>query len=85
MYDWTKTLSHNLTFHPLNNGMTYREHWLRAFFIGIDTLFLSIIFVIHAFFPFAFVDTGSDGIKKLAAHFKEKDEQSEDKGLQDTQ
>ena len=81
MYDWQKSLSENLTDHPKEQGMTYREHCLRAFFIGIDALLLAIIFMVHAFFPFAFATTGSDGIKKLADHFRENDEQATGEGL----
>lgn len=50
-------------------NITYCEHFKRSMSFAGKSLKASVIFVIHAFCPNVFTDTGSNIIKKLNEEF----------------
>ena len=58
--------------HLKKTNVNYLSHGLRVFKVSIVLIALGIIGVIHGLFPFAFVKTVSNGVKKIAddiSHF----------------
>ena len=54
-------------FHHLKKAnINYLSHGIRVIKVSITLIGLGIIGIIHAFFPFTFVETVSNGIKKIA-------------------
>lgn len=53
------------TEHPADVGETYGEHFLHANSFGIRMVLGGFACMLHGFFPFLFVKTGSDQIKTL--------------------
>jgi hypothetical protein len=51
--------------HPSAVGETYIEHMGNALKFSFTFLQLAVIAYIHAFFPFIFVNTGSEKVKEL--------------------
>tara|TARA_Y100000748_G_C15171818_1_gene362014 strand:+ start:126 stop:320 length:195 start_codon:yes stop_codon:yes gene_type:complete len=60
-------------FHHLKKAkINYLSHGFRVIRVSIALIFLGIIGIVHAVFPFAFVETVSNGVKKIAekiSHF----------------
>jgi len=57
---------HNpFTKHPNVAGETYFEHMWQAFTFFCTFLYLSLVVLVHAIFPFLFEFTTSDRVKKL--------------------
>tara|TARA_B100000287_G_C19959056_1_gene513641 strand:- start:162 stop:356 length:195 start_codon:yes stop_codon:yes gene_type:complete len=52
--------------HLKKTNVSYLSHGLRVFKVSIVLIALGIIGIIHGLFPFAFVKTVSNGIKKIA-------------------
>ena len=53
-------------FHHLKKANTnYLSHGIRVIQVSIALIFLGIIGIVHAVFPFAFVETVSNGVKKI--------------------
>lgn len=57
------------TNHPHSIGESYIQHMFAAFTFGIKMVFGGLACIIHAIFPFLFVSTGSQTVKKLYAIF----------------
>ncbi len=58
--------------HLKKTNVSYFSHGLRVFKVSIVLIGLGMIGVIHGLFPFAFVKTVSNGVKKIAdemSHF----------------
>ena len=58
--------------HLKKTNVNYLSHGLRVFKVSIVLIALGIIGLIHGLFPFAFVKTVSNGVKKIAddiSHF----------------
>jgi len=53
------------TQHPETVGETYIGHMGQAFSFGFEMLFCGLACLLHGFFPFLFVKTGSNAIKRL--------------------
>lgn len=53
------------TEHPETVGESYFEHMGQAFSFGSSMLLSGIACLLHGFFPFLFVKTGSEAITKL--------------------
>ncbi len=53
------------TDHPASVGESYLAHMGQAFSFGFTMLFASIACILHGFFPFLFVKTGSNTIRRL--------------------
>nr|WP_281501572.1 DUF6356 family protein [Kordiimonas laminariae] len=53
------------TEHPETVGESYFEHMGQAFSFGSSMLLNGIACLLHGFFPFLFVKTGSEAITKL--------------------
>lgn len=51
--------------HPREVGESYGEHLVTAAGFGATMLVGGICVIVHAFFPFLFVDTGSRTMDKL--------------------
>ena len=60
-------------FHHLKRtNINYLSHGLRVFKVSFVLIALGLIGIIHGLFPFAFVETVSNGVKKIAeemSHF----------------
>jgi len=52
--------------HPASKGMTYLQHLGNSLLFSAWSLLSSIIFLLHAIFPFIFTETGSTLINRLA-------------------
>ncbi|MDA9130410.1 DUF6356 family protein [Gammaproteobacteria bacterium] len=48
----------------------YLPHAFRVIIVSINLLWLSIAGIIHAIFPFIFLDTVSDGVQKISEQMK---------------
>ena len=46
-------------------GETYVEHLIHALYYGATMLLTGVAVIIHAFFPFIFVTSGSDLAKEI--------------------
>ena len=58
--------------HLKQTNVSYLSHGLRVFKVSIVLIALGIIGIIHGLFPFAFVKTVSNGVKRVAddiSHF----------------
>jgi len=64
------------TEHPTTIGETYLEHLSRAGSLGLRMVGAGIACVLHGLFPFLFVTTGSDAIKRLHAEMSERRERT---------
>jgi hypothetical protein len=53
------------TEHPASVGETYLGHCRNALGFGVSMVVAGIACIVHAFFPFAFVQTGSNAIRRL--------------------
>lgn len=53
------------TEHPASVGETYLGHCRRALGFGVSIVVAGVACIVHAFFPFAFVQTGSNAIRRL--------------------
>lgn len=51
--------------HPDSVGETYLQHMGQAFSFGAEMLVCSFACLLHGFFPFLFVKTGSNAISRL--------------------
>ena len=58
-------LRNKFTEHPHSLGETYTEHLSCALYYGVSMLLTGLAVIIHAFFPFLFVTTGSDLAKEI--------------------
>ena len=61
----TDKLYHLFTDHPQSRGLTYPKHLFGALKYSAYSSMATIIFLIHAFFPFLFPTKGSHLIKSL--------------------
>ena len=77
-YDSTKSLQENFRCHPNAQGIGYITHAIHAACFGLDAIACGGMFLFHALFPFWCESAGSDGLKRMADHFREKDEQTSD-------
>lgn len=57
--------------HLEKHKISYFKHFKRSICFSIKAMTASIIFVIHAFVPDVFTETGSDMIKSLVKEFDE--------------
>lgn len=55
--------------HLEENNISYCKHFMRSMRFAWKSFKASIIFVIHAFYPNLFTDTGSNIIKELTTEF----------------
>jgi hypothetical protein len=54
-------------FHHLKKtNINYIKHAVRVFKVSIVLMVLGIVGIIHGLFPFTFVETVSNGVKKIA-------------------
>ena len=60
------------TKHPHSVGETYFEHMKKALKYFAILYILSMIVMIHAFYPFLFTTTASDEIERLHKELKER-------------
>lgn len=51
--------------HPATVGESYLGHMGQAFHFGFSMLLAGLACLIHGFFPFLFVKTGSNAIRRL--------------------
>lgn len=56
-------LYHAFNDHPIENGMTYGQHFVHAGTSGIKSLMAGSVLLVHSLFPFIFLRTGSNIIK----------------------
>jgi phage-related protein len=56
------------TAHPEAIGETYVQHLFVAAWSGIQLLFAGIACIIHSIFPFLFVNTASNTVKRIHAN-----------------
>ena len=56
--------------HLIEINKSYFGHFQDAFSLGLQTLKISGIFFVHAFYPDVFTDTGSEEVKKLLERCK---------------
>ena len=59
------------TKHLKENNISYFGHMKRSSGFAYQSFKAFLVFLIHAFLPFAFVDDGSKTIKKLNSYFCE--------------
>jgi hypothetical protein len=57
--DVFKSFKRLFTEHPNSVGESYIKHCVVAIFFSISLLFAGVVCLIHAIFPFLFVDTAS--------------------------
>ncbi len=60
------------TEHPKSIGESYFKHMIHALTYFIKLFFITFITLIHAFFPFLFVNTASNMIKKINKHLEKR-------------
>ena len=60
-----KQMKNPFTKHPNSVNETYLQHMWQAIKFSVRLEWLAFCVFIHAIFPFLFVTTASDGIKKL--------------------
>jgi len=60
-----KTIIRKATMHLELTGLSYFEHMLRAIKFSLKSGLTSLIFAIHAIFPFVFEELGSKKIKEM--------------------
>jgi len=60
-----KLLKKLFTQHPETVGESYFAHMGQAFSFGIEMFLCSLACLLHGFFPFLFVNTGSKAIQRL--------------------
>jgi hypothetical protein len=53
------------TEHPASVGETYFSHCRSALGFGASMVIAGVACILHAFFPFAFIQTGSNAIRRL--------------------
>jgi len=53
------------TVHPASVGETYLGHCRNALGFGVSMVVAGFACIVHAFFPFAYVHTGSNAIRQL--------------------
>jgi hypothetical protein len=53
------------TEHPASVGETYLGHCRSALGFGATMVIAGVACILHAFFPFAFIQTGSNAIRRL--------------------
>ncbi len=53
------------TEHPASVGETYLGHCRNALGFGVSMVTAGIACIVHAFLPFAFIQTGSNAIRRL--------------------
>lgn len=58
-------LARVFTAHPAAVGETYVQHMAHAGAFGARMLFAGIACLVHAVFPFSFINTGSDSVRQL--------------------
>ena len=66
----SQKLESPFTAHPNAVGETYLQHLVNAARIGARLIGCGVVCLVHAIFPFLFVDTGSREIRRLHAHLK---------------
>ena len=52
--------------HLKKTNINYINHAVRVFKVSIILILLGIVGIIHGLFPFTFVETVSNGVKKIA-------------------
>lgn len=57
--------SNPFTRHPKEVGETYPEHFTAAASFGVQMIGAGVAALVHAFFPFLFMDTGSRVLRRL--------------------
>ena len=67
-------LPRTFTGHPHSLGETYMEHLSCALYYGLSMLLTGLAVIIHAFFPFIFVTTGSDLAKEICRDVDKREE-----------
>ena len=60
------------TKHPHSIGESYFRHFYEAVFAAIGVILSGVACLIHSIFPFLFVKTLSNTIKKLHARFEDR-------------
>jgi tetrahydromethanopterin S-methyltransferase subunit B len=55
--------------HLVDANVGYLTHLKHALILGLMSILAGIIFLIHAVFPFLFLTTGSDLVRKIQARF----------------
>lgn len=55
--------------HLEQHQISYLKHFKRSIQFAVTAMTASIVFIIHAFIPDIFTETGSDIIKELAKFF----------------
>ena len=55
--------------HLEEHNVSYIQHFKRSMYFAGQSLKASIVFIIHAFIPNVFTDTGSNIIKELRGNF----------------
>lgn len=58
-------LNRLFTDHPASVGESYLGHMGQACYFGFSMLFAGLACLLHGFFPFLFVKTGSNAIRHL--------------------
>ena len=54
-------------YHLKKNSINYASHGIRAIKLSFVLIGLGVVGIIHGLLPFIFVDTVSNGIKKIAS------------------
>ena len=57
--------------HLKNSKIGFLPHSIRVLKISVNLIILGIVGIIHAFLPFIFLKTVSNGIKRLYAQVKD--------------
>tara|TARA_A100001015_G_C14850020_1_gene656087 strand:+ start:101 stop:295 length:195 start_codon:yes stop_codon:yes gene_type:complete len=57
--------------HLKNSKISFLSHAIRVLRMSIILIVLGVVGIIHAFLPFIFIKTVSNGIKKLYAQVKD--------------
>jgi len=58
--------------HPNSVDETYLQHWFFAIKTGFSMMTAGFACIIHGFFPFVFINTGSRQVYKLAEKFSKR-------------
>lgn len=62
-------MNNPFTTHPKSIGESYWQHFVFAIFVGLNMIVGGLIFIVHAFFPFVFLKTGSNFLLKMTGKF----------------
>ena len=64
------------TDHPEDVGETYLSHQKFGVLTGLKLQLLTIAILIHSIFPFLFVTTAGDGLRKICKEMDERDKRN---------